>query len=134
MARGLSRHGRQLGAHLGAVDARATVRFIRVIASFRFHRQRLHALRVGTAGLSAIVDLKRTAQELFVAQEFQELGVVVRTTADEVNGLPAGRAILHTLAAVKEPTLILLGPDVCQLGHESLARAILFGLSDVDEK
>jgi hypothetical protein len=78
--------------------------------------------------------LERTAQELFVAQEFQELRVIFRTAADEVDSLPAGRAILHTLAAVKEPTLVLLGPDVCQLGHERLSRTILFGLSDVHEK
>ena len=62
------------------------------------------------------------------------MGIVFRATADEVDGFSARCTVLHVLAAIKEAALVLLGPNIVQLGHKSFTRAIFFCFGDIDEK
>lgn len=85
-------------------------------------------------GFGAIIDLEWTTKELLVAQKFQELLVILRSAANEINSLPAGCTIFDILAAIKKAALVFLGPDVVQFSDEFLARAILFRLGDIDKE
>lgn len=62
------------------------------------------------------------------------MGSVFRTTADEVNGFPARGTVLYVLAAIVEAVLVLLGPNIVQLGHKSFTRSVFFCFGDIDEK
>lgn len=77
--------------------------------------------------------MERTAKELFVAQKLQELVVVLSAASDEVDGFAAGCTILDILAAVKEPALVFLRPNVVQLGDKFLSIVVLFRLGDIYE-
>lgn len=62
------------------------------------------------------------------------MGIVLRPAPDKVDCLATGCAILHVLTAVKEAALVLLGPNVLQLGDQGLAGTALVCLGDVDEE
>src|SRR5690606_7935741 len=66
------------------------------------------------------IDLKRTTQQLLIAEEFHELGIVLCSSANEVHSFPSRRSILYFLTAIIEPTLIFLRPQILQFCHESL--------------
>lgn len=62
------------------------------------------------------------------------MGIVFRTTTNEVDGFSTRSTVLYILAAVEEAALVLLGPNIVQLGHKSFARAVFFCLGDIDKK
>ena len=60
--------------------------------------------------------------------------IVLSTSADKIDGLATRSSVLDIFAAVEESALVLLRPDIVQLGHEFLARTTFFNLGDVDKK
>lgn len=127
-------HRGQLGANIRAVDAGAAECVVRVIARLRCDRHGLHSISLRLLWLGLEVHLKRAAQELLVTKELQELGVVLRPATDKIDGFAARCAIFDILAAVVETALVLLRPDIVQLGDKVVSGGPLFGLSDVDEQ
>lgn len=111
------RYGGQLRTDFRAVDARTTEVLVLVITSLWIHGQRLHALRIWTSGLCVVVDLEGTSKELLISQEFHELRGSFRAAADKIDGFAARGTILDIFAAVVEPALILLGPNIVDFSH-----------------
>ena len=122
---------RQLWAASWTIDTGTLVALVGTVARLRVVQHGLHASKVIRCRK---VNLERAAQERpLVAQELQELSVVLRAATDQVDGLAASGTKLHILAAVVETRAILLADQLVKLRNQVFV-ALLFRLGDVHKQ
>ena len=122
----------QLGAASRAIDTGALVSLIGTVAGLWVAQSRFHPFKALVWHRE--VDLEGTAQEgPLVAQELEELSVVLRSTSNEVNRLASGSTKLDVLAAVVKASAILRADQLVEFGNQVFV-TLLLSLSDVDKQ
>jgi hypothetical protein len=94
----------------------------------------LHALGVIISRLFQEIDLKRTSKQLLVAQELQELGIILSTAANEGHRFATARTILDFFATVVETALVVFRPSVIELRDNFFPVRGFAGICDIDEQ
>lgn len=91
-------------------------------------------MRVGAGRLCLVVNLERTPKEFLIAQELHKCRVILCTTADEIDSFATRGTVFDILATIVEPALIFFGPNVVDLSHQPLSRAVFFRFRDIDKQ
>jgi hypothetical protein len=124
----------QSWTHRRTIDTAAPVVGICIVASIDTRVLGLHALGVIISRLFQEIDLKRTSKQLLVAQELQELGIILSTAANERHRFATARTILDFFATVVEPALVVFRPSVIELRDNFFPVRGFAGICDIDEQ